>query len=221
MRNRREAGISCVPEDRYVRGVALRASIEDNLIVGSYHKPPMSSGQILNLNRISEFARDMIKRFDVRTPGQAVPAFTLSGGNLQKVVLAREISAEPELLIVAQPTRGLDVGSIEFVHRRIIEARDRGAAVLLVSAELEEVMSLSDRISVLYEGLIIGTIDASLATEEGLGLWMAGVSDHPIPTEVPVPGGVIDARGGEPWLARLRACQKHFSATWDISSSGP
>jgi len=153
----------------------------------------MSAGQLLNLNKISDFTQDMIKRFDVRTPSHTVPAFTLSGGNLQKVVLAREISAEPELLIVAQPTRGLDVGSIEFVHRRIVEARDRGAAVLLVSAELEEVMSLSDRISVLYEGLVIGTIDASLATEEGLGLWMAGISDQSVPAVVPVLGEMIDS----------------------------
>ncbi len=178
VRQRRETGIACVPEDRYVRGVALRASIEDNLIVENYYKPPMSVGQILNLNKIGDYAREMIKKFDVRTPGQSVPAFTLSGGNLQKVVLAREISAEPDLLIVAQPTRGLDVGSIEFVHRRIIEARDNGAAVLLVSAELEEVMSLSDRISVLYEGHIIGTVDAATATEESLGLWMAGITDQ-------------------------------------------
>ncbi len=178
VRERRESGISCVPEDRYVRGVALSATVEDNLIVGNYYKPPMSSGQLLNLDRIKQFARDMVKKFDVRTPSEDVPAFTLSGGNLQKVVLAREISAEPDLLIVAQPTRGLDVGSIEFVHRRIVEARDRGAAVLLVSAELEEVMSLSDRISVLFEGRIVGTVNADQASEEGLGLWMAGVTDH-------------------------------------------
>ncbi|MCL4561530.1 MAG: ABC transporter ATP-binding protein [Chloroflexi bacterium] len=192
VRDRRETGISCVPEDRYVRGVALGASIEDNLIVGNYFKEPMSKGQVLNLSKIADFARDMVKKFDVRTPGTTIPAFTLSGGNLQKVVLAREISAEPELLIVAQPTRGLDVGSIEFVHRRIVEARDKGAAVLLVSAELEEVMSLSDRISVIYEGRIVGTIDADLATEEGLGLWMAGVTDHHKPDEIPAAGDQLD-----------------------------
>lgn len=183
VRERRDAGIACVPEDRYVRGVALRATLEDNLIVENYHRPPISKGQILDLNKISEFAADMIQKFDVRTPGATVPAFTLSGGNLQKIVLAREISAEPELLIVAQPTRGLDVGSIEFVHRRIIEARDQGAAVIVVSAELEEVMSLSDRIAVLYEGNIVGTIDAEKATEEQLGLWMAGITDHQTPSE--------------------------------------
>ena len=177
VRQRRDLGIGCVPEDRYVRGVALRASLEDNLIVENYHRAPISKGLILNLDNISAFAKDMIQKFDVRTPSSKVPAFTLSGGNLQKVVLAREISSEPDLLIVAQPTRGLDVGSIEFVHRRIIEARDKGAAVLLVSAELEEVMSLSDRIAVLYEGHVVGEIEGHLATEEKLGLWMAGITD--------------------------------------------
>ncbi len=177
VRERRDAGIACVPEDRYVRGVALRATLEDNLIVENYNRPPISKGQVLDLNQIKDYSQRLIEEFDVRTPGSAVPAFTLSGGNLQKVVLAREIDARPKLLIVAQPTRGLDVGSIEFVHRTIINARDSGAAVLLVSAELEEVMSLSDRIAVLYEGDIVGTIDADKATEEGLGLWMAGITD--------------------------------------------
>lgn len=175
VRKRRDSGLACVPEDRYIRGIAMRASIEDNLIVANYFKPSMSKGLLLDLNKIGEHAQEMIRHFDIRTTGHKVPAATLSGGNLQKVVLAREISSNPELLIAAQPTRGLDVGSIEFVHRRVIEARDRGAAVLLVSAELEEVMSLSDRILVLFEGKIMGEIDAGLATEEGLGLWMAGI----------------------------------------------
>lgn len=178
VRQRRDAGISCVPEDRYVRGVALRATLEDNLIVENYNNPPFSNGQILNLKKITQFSNELIEEFDIRTPNSKVVASTLSGGNLQKVVLAREISAQPELLIVAQPTRGLDVGSIEFVHRRILQARDSGAAVLLVSAELEEVMSLSDRIGVLYEGKIVGTVNGGEATEEELGLMMAGITDH-------------------------------------------
>ncbi|HEY9087490.1 MAG TPA: ABC transporter ATP-binding protein [Anaerolineaceae bacterium] len=188
VRERRDIGIACVPEDRYVRGVALRASLEDNLIVENYNRAPISKGQVMDLNEIRNYSQRLIGEFDVRTPGSAVPAFTLSGGNLQKVVLAREIDARPKLLIVAQPTRGLDVGSIEFVHRTIINARDAGAAVLLVSAELEEVMSLSDRIAVLYEGHVVGTIDGDKATEEGLGLWMAGIKEdghyaaHPAPT---------------------------------------
>lgn len=186
VRERRNSGIACVPEDRYVRGVALQASLEENLIVENYDRPPFSKGQKLNLKKIRAHAEDLIAKFDVRTTSPTVVASTLSGGNLQKVVLAREISAKPQLLIVAQPTRGLDVGSIEFVHRRILEARDNGAAVLLVSAELEEVMSLSDRIAVLYEGNVVDTVDASLATEEQLGLMMAGIHQSEMLAETPV-----------------------------------
>ena len=177
VRERRDQGISCVPEDRYVRGVALRANLEDNLIVENYHKAPISKGQVLDLKNITIYANSLIAEYDIRTPNSKIIASALSGGNLQKVVLAREISVCPKLLIVAQPTRGLDVGSIEFVHRRILQARDDGAAVLLVSAELEEVMSLSDRIAVLYEGNIVGTVKGSEATEEQLGLMMAGITD--------------------------------------------
>jgi ABC-type uncharacterized transport system ATPase subunit len=177
VRGRRETGMSCVPEDRYVRGLALPATVEENLIVTCYFKQPMSRGNLLNLQLIGDFAEEAIDTFDVRTTGKDVPAFTLSGGNLQKVVLARELSTHPDLLVAAQPTRGLDIGSIEFVHQRIVDARDEGTAVLLVSAELEEVMSLSDRIAVLYEGQIVGNIDADQATEDGLGLWMAGITD--------------------------------------------
>jgi len=178
VRERRESGLACVPEDRYVRGLALPATVEENLIVNCYFKPPMSGGALLNLGTIAEHAKEAITTFGVRTVSKDVPAYTLSGGNLQKVVLARELSAEPDLFIAAQPTRGLDVGSIEFVHQRIVDARDQGAAVLLVSAELEEIMSLSDRIAVIYEGRIVGKLEAREATEEGLGLWMAGITDE-------------------------------------------
>jgi len=178
VRGRRQTGMACVPEDRYVRGLALPATVEENLIVTSYHKTPLSRGGLLDAKAIGNFASEAIATFDVRTTGKDVPAFTLSGGNLQKVVLARELSASPDLLIAAQPTRGLDIGSIEFVHQQIVNARDQGTAVLLVSAELEEVMSLSDRIAVLYEGKIVGTIAADEATEDGLGLWMAGITEE-------------------------------------------
>jgi simple sugar transport system ATP-binding protein len=157
--------------------VALHANLEDNLIIGAYFKPPIAKGQIMDLKLIGQFANNLIKKFDVRTPSSKITAGALSGGNMQKLVLARELNGDPDLFIAAQPTRGLDVGSIEFVHRRIIEARDRGAAVLLVSAELEEIMSLSDRIIVLYEGEIMGEVDGSLADDESLGLWMAGVKN--------------------------------------------
>jgi len=183
IRDRRESGMSCVPEDRYVRGLALPATVQDNLVACNYFKAPMCKGALLQSDAMGDFANRAVQTFDVRTTGKDVPAFTLSGGNLQKVVIARELSAEPELLIAAQPTRGLDIGSIEFVHQRVINARDHGTAVLLVSAELDEVMSVSDRIAVMYEGKIVGTIDAASATEQGLGLWMAGIVDEDVTKE--------------------------------------
>jgi simple sugar transport system ATP-binding protein len=176
VRDRRESGLSCVPEDRYVRGVALPATVQDNLVACNYFKPPMSKGSFLDLGVMADFADEAIELFDIRTIGRDAVASTLSGGNLQKIVLARELGSRPDLIVVAQPTRGLDIGSIEFVHQHIVDARDDGAAVLLVSAELDEVMSLSDRIAVIYEGEIVGTLDAGAATEEGLGLWMAGMA---------------------------------------------
>jgi simple sugar transport system ATP-binding protein len=177
VRARREAGVSCVPEDRYVCGVAMEGTLEENLIVSNYFKSPICTSKLglLNLKTIGSYANEAIAKFGVRAVGKDVKASTLSGGNLQKLVLARELGAKPDLLVAAQPTRGLDIGSIEFVHQQIVNARDQGAAVLLVSAELEEVMSLSDRIAVLYEGQIVGAMDAAQATEEDLGLWMAGI----------------------------------------------
>lgn len=178
VRERREKGISCVPEDRLVHGLALGATIEENLIGITYFKPPISKFGVIDFKVTGAFSRQCIKEFDIRTPSKDLPASSLSGGNMQKIVLARELGTHPKLLIVSQPTRGLDIGSIEFVHSRIVEARDKGAAVLLVSAELSEVMSLSDRIAVMYEGRIVGVTDAARATEEGLGLWMAGITDQ-------------------------------------------
>ncbi len=189
--DRRNAGISCVPEDRYTRGLSMQATLEENMIVDKYNHSPFSKGHRLDLKYIKEHTEELIKEYDVRTTGPSVQAYTLSGGNLQKIVLARELSSNPSFLIVSQPTRGLDVGSIEFVHKRIIEARDNGAAVLLVSAELDEIMSLSDRIAVLYEGQVMDTVVAKDATESQLGLLMAGVhheepktvSESPLETE--------------------------------------
>jgi simple sugar transport system ATP-binding protein len=177
VRDRREVGMSCVPEDRYLRGVALGASVEENLVATRYFKPPLCQGPILDLACSGDFAEQAIEAYDIRCPGKDVPSSTLSGGNLQKVVLARELGTHPHLLVAAQPTRGLDVGATEFVRQQLVQARDAGAAVLLVSAELSEIMTVSDRIAVLYEGRIVGTIDADQATEYGLGMWMAGVTE--------------------------------------------
>jgi ABC-type uncharacterized transport system ATPase subunit len=168
-----DAGIGHIPEDRHRRGLVLPFTLAENLALSSYRKPPNSRWSLLNLRGIYSRARRLLKEFDVRGGGPSTPAFALSGGNQQKVVLAREIDGNPKVLIAAQPTRGLDVGAIEFVHRRLVEQRDAGRAVLLVSLELEEILSLSDRILVIYEGRIVGEFPPT-TTEEELGFAMTG-----------------------------------------------
>jgi simple sugar transport system ATP-binding protein len=168
-----EAGLGHIPEDRQARGLVLEYSIAENIALHDYRKPPVSKFGWLSVRRMFGLARKLIKDFDVRGGGPTTRSGGLSGGNQQKVVLAREIDRDPKVLIAAQPTRGLDVGAIEFVHRRLIEERDEGRAILLVSLELEEVLSLSDRILVMYEGEIVGAFPPS-ATEEELGIAMTG-----------------------------------------------
>lgn len=175
-KKRIKAGISHIPEDRHKRGLVLDYSLSENMILGHHNEKPFADNGMLNRRKIGEKARELIKEFDVRTPHEEVLAKNLSGGNQQKVIIAREISRNPELLIAAQPTRGVDVGAIEFIHKRIVEERDAGKAVLLVSLELDEILSLSDRIAVIYEGQIVGIVDAKDATEEELGLMMAGAT---------------------------------------------
>jgi len=170
----RELGVGYIPEDRRDRGLVLGYSVADNLILGIEDKRPFSRRGVMVPARIRENARKLIPQFDIRPPRWAVPAGTLSGGNQQKVVLAREFSENPKLLIASQPTRGLDIGAAEFVHKGLVEKRDDGAAVLLVSAELDEVMELSDRIAVIYEGQIMGIFDAGTVDENRLGLLMTG-----------------------------------------------
>jgi simple sugar transport system ATP-binding protein len=168
-----DAGLGHIPEDRHRRGLVLPFSLTENLALHAYRHAPNSRGGLLNLRAMGERARRLLREFDVRGGTPATPAFALSGGNQQKVVLAREIDGEPKVLIAAQPTRGLDVGAIEFVHRRLVEQRDAGRAVLLVSLELEEILSLSDRILVIYEGRIVDEFPPT-ATEEELGFAMTG-----------------------------------------------
>ena len=174
----REIGVSYVPEDRRERGLVLPYSVADNLILGLESTPQFSHAGILNFRRILSWARDLVRRFDVRPPRPDVPVGNLSGGNQQKVVLAREFSENPALLIAAQPTRGLDVGAAQFVHERLVEKRDQGAAILLVSAELDEVMALADRIAVIYEGQIMDVFNAGEAGEDQIGLLMTGGAQH-------------------------------------------
>ncbi len=169
-----EAGLAHIPEDRQRHGLVLSYTIADNMALCDYYHPPFSQHGVLQPKALDENARKLIKAFDVRTPSAFVNAGKLSGGNQQKVIVARELSRPVKLVIANQPTRGLDVGSIEYIHSEIIKMRDRGVAVLLISAELDEIMALSDRIAVMYRGQIVAIVETKKTTREQLGLWMAG-----------------------------------------------
>ena len=168
-------GVAHVPEDRQKDGMVISFPVNDNLALQSYWQRPFARGIVIDEGERDDFARRLVERFDVRTPGIYTRLGSLSGGNQQKAIVAREFSRPSRLLIVAQPTRGLDVGSIEFIHRQIVRMRDEGTAVLLVSAELDEVLSLSDRVTVIYNGRIIDTLPVEQADREQVGLLMAGV----------------------------------------------
>lgn len=174
-RERIRRGVSYIPEDRQKRGLVLDFSVAENLILGSQNQEPFQSGFArLNLSAISRYAEELTNAFQIRTPNTDAQARSLSGGTQQRVVLARELSRDPKLVIASQPTRGLDVGATEYVRSKLVEIRDRGSAVLLISADLDEIMALSDRVAVLYEGQIVALTDASNTSEEELGLSMAG-----------------------------------------------
>ncbi|AFC33444.1 YufO2 [Paenibacillus mucilaginosus 3016] len=169
-----EAGIGHIPEDRHKRGLVLDFSMSENLVLKSYYTPAYNRGGFLDYGAMDKQAGRLIGEFDVRTPGTHTPARALSGGNQQKAIIAREVDLDPDLLIAAQPTRGLDVGAIEFIHKRLLEQRSRGKAVLLISLELDEILQLSDRIAVIYEGRIVGIVDPASTSDRELGLMMAG-----------------------------------------------
>jgi len=170
-----EAGVAHVPEDRQKNGMVSTFPIKDNLVLQTYYIGPFSNGILANEKAKDENARTLVKQYDVRTPSIYTNIGNLSGGNQQKVIIAREFSRHNRLLVAAQPTRGLDVGSIEFIHKQIVSMRDAGMAVLLISTELDEIFSLSDRIAVMYAGKIIDTLPIEAATRESVGLLMAGV----------------------------------------------
>lgn len=170
-----EDGVAYIPEDRKGTGLVLSYTIRDNMVLSNYYKPPFTKGMTLNDAAIDKNADELIKTFDVRTPSAMTTAGSLSGGNQQKIIVAREFTRDNTLLIASQPTRGIDVGSIEFIHRSIIAQRDEGIAVLLVSAELDEVLALADRVAVMYHGKIVGVLPIAEATRENVGLLMAGV----------------------------------------------
>jgi simple sugar transport system ATP-binding protein len=192
-RDRLRAGIGYIPEDRQEDGLVADFPVAENIVLDTYDQPPFASGLALKLGTIRETAENRVREFDIRTPSISAPAGTLSGGNQQKVILAREVGRDVRLLLASQPTRGLDVGSIEFVHRRIIEQRDEGVAVVLVSSELDEIYALADRIAVMYEGKITGFRPPDVPVEE-LGLLMAGGAGAP---SAPPAAGVEPGRPGE------------------------
>ena len=170
-----ETGVAHVPEDRQRDGLVLSYPVADNLVLNTYYLPPFASGIQMHERAVFASAGELVGQFDIRTPSIQTLVSSLSGGNQQKVIVAREFARPIKLLIASQPTRGLDIGSIEYIHQRLVEKRDQGCAVLLVSPELDEVMSLSDRIAVMYRGKIMDTLPADQATHEKLGLLMAGV----------------------------------------------
>jgi simple sugar transport system ATP-binding protein len=170
-----EMGSAHVPEDRQADGLVLPFPVAENLVLCTYYKEPFSKGVILQYKTILENSIKLIKDFDIRTPSPLTPVGTLSGGNQQKVIIARELSRPIQLLVASQPTRGLDVGSIEYIHKRIVQKREEGCAVLLVSPELDEILELSDRIAVMFRGEIIAVVDGDVATKEHIGLLMAGI----------------------------------------------
>lgn len=170
-------GVSHIPEDRQKRGLVLNHSLAENSILGTHNEEPFCKNGIMKYDEVRKHCIKLIDEYDVRTPGEMVEAKTLSGGNQQKFIVAREIDREPDLLIASQPTRGVDVGAIEFIHKRLVQERDKNKAVLLVSLELDEVMALADRIGVIYDGKLVGIVDGKDATESELGFMMAGMAN--------------------------------------------
>lgn len=177
IRQIKEIGLGFIPEDRHKHGLVLEYSVADNLVKGIHGKNPFAKSGFLNFKKIEQNAEQKMKDFDIRAANIHVPAGTLSGGNQQKIIIAREMSKNPELVVAMQPTRGLDIGAIEFVHNILVEARNNGKCVLLVSLELEEILHLSDRIAVINSGKIVGTLDIKEANRDKLGLMMLGLED--------------------------------------------
>lgn len=173
-----ETGVGHIPQDRHKHGLVLDYPISYNIALQTYYQKPISKAGIIDYREVNKLAKAIIEEYDVRTPSPSTEARALSGGNQQKAIIGREVNRDPDLLIAALPTRGLDVGAIEFIHRRLIEQRDKGKAVLLISFELDEVMNVSDTIAVIHDGSIIDTVKPQETTEQKLGLLMAGQSLH-------------------------------------------
>jgi len=168
-------GMGRIPEDRIETGLLMDLTVEENLILENHVSPEFQRRGLLDFKEIQRFSEELIRAYDIKTAGPHAEAKSLSGGNLQKVMLARELAGKPAVVIASQPTRGLDVGATEYVHQRILEERERGAAVLLISEDLDEIFALSDRIVVLFEGEVMGEAVVEEASREQIGLWMSGV----------------------------------------------
>ncbi len=181
VRTRRELGLAYIPEDRHARGMVLPMTLWENGVLGQQERRPFSRFGILDPRAMRKRAVDLIGRFRVKAPSVGAPGYALSGGNQQKFVLAREFASDPKLLIAAYPTRGLDIGATEFVWKQLVAGRDAGLAVLLISADLEEILALSDRVGVIYDGRIATELDGSAATMTELGLYMTGARSDPNP----------------------------------------
>jgi simple sugar transport system ATP-binding protein len=183
-----ELGVAFVPADRHRYGLVLSFPLTDNIVLNDYFNEPFARGPVRDDQAILKHAEQTIERYDCRTPSATVPASTLSGGNQQKIVVAREFDRDLKLLVLDQPTRGLDVGSVEFIHKQTIAKRDAGTAVLLVSAELDEVLELSDRVGVMFRGRLVAILDGPTAEREDVGLLMAtgGREGGITPMEAPV-----------------------------------
>jgi simple sugar transport system ATP-binding protein len=170
-----QQGLAYISEERFRDGVVKDLTVEENLMLEQHGEPPFCRGIFLNFPKIAEHTRGLIKDYEIKTPSRQTPLRNLSGGNIQKMILARELSRKPGVLIASQPTRGVDIGSTEYIHQRLTAQRAQGTATLLISEDLDEVRNLSDRIAVMYEGQVIGVVGRNEATTEQLGLMMAGV----------------------------------------------
>jgi ABC-type uncharacterized transport system ATPase subunit len=176
LRMRMEAGQAYIPEERMRDGAIRDFSVQENVFLHDHVSPKYTHGIFMDFRKMSAHARDMVNKFAVKTPSLDTPIKTLSGGNIQKLIMARELSRQPNVLIAAQPTRGVDIGATEYIHQRLLEQREAGTAILLISEDLDEVRGLSDRIAVMYEGSLIGIVERNQATVEQIGLMMAGIS---------------------------------------------
>jgi simple sugar transport system ATP-binding protein len=176
-------GLSYIPEERMVDGTVREFTVEENLILKDHHRPPYANGIFLNFKKIGEEAENLIRQFDIRTPSRRTPIKSLSGGNIQKLILARELSRNPGVLVAAQPTRGVDISATEYVRRRLMEQRPKGISTLLLSEDLDEILTLSDRIAVIYEGQIMGVVKREETSVEELGLMMGGVPRSKVQTD--------------------------------------